>query len=94
MWGPAWYLLLAAGMALAGNSAAGLGYGIAIAAVLISVWAWLLVRRRMAFAPSSFTCVTLVMITVAPFPVDTPPWMTPVLRWPTTALLTRSPVWS
>ena len=67
--GPLYYLLHAAGLALAGGNAEGLGYSSALAAVIIAGWAFLLLRRRMASLPFVLACLFLLLLAVAPFPL-------------------------
>src|SRR5215831_3608528 len=55
--GPAYYLLHAAGLWLAGNNARGLGYGSTLAAALIAIWSYFLLRRRMQPAPFFAACL-------------------------------------
>lgn len=74
--GPAFYLLHAAGLALAGHAAAGLGYGTGIVAVLLSVWSVLLLRRRMAAVPFFLGCLFLVLLATAPYPLGFLPTQT------------------
>jgi hypothetical protein len=74
--GPLYYLLHAAGLSLAGNAASGLGYGSVLMALLTSAWSFLLLRGRMAPAPFFLTCLALVFLAVAPFPLGHNPWRT------------------
>lgn len=74
--GPVYYLLHAAGIALAGGDARGLGYGTAIVGIVLSAWSFLLLRGRMASIPCILACVTLVLLAVAPFPLGMEPWYT------------------
>lgn len=74
--GPAYYLLHAAGLRLAGNAAIGLGYSSTIAVAVLSVWSFVLLRRRMRPAPFFLACVFLALLTAAPFPLGHSPWQT------------------
>ncbi len=76
MTGPAWYLLHAGGLAVARNAARGLGYATTFTAVALSLWSWLLLRRRMEAAPLQLACATIVLLAVAPFPLGEYPWAT------------------
>src|ERR1039457_2110765 len=76
--GPAYYLLHAAGLRLAGNAAIGLGYSSTIAVAMLSVWSFVLLRRRMRPAPFFLACVFLALLTAAPFPLGHSPWQTSV----------------
>lgn len=67
--GPAYYLLHAAGLWLAGNNARGLGYGSTLATALISFWAFFLLRSRMKPAPFFVACLFLALLAAAPFPL-------------------------
>jgi hypothetical protein len=67
--GPAYYLLHAAGLWLAGNDARGLGYGSTLATSLISFWAYFLLRSRMRTAPLFVACLFLELLAAAPFPL-------------------------
>jgi hypothetical protein len=72
--GPAYYLLHAAGLRLAGYDARGLGYGTTLVAVLISVWSFFLLRARMVRLTLFLATVSLVLLAVAPFPLGHMPW--------------------
>jgi hypothetical protein len=67
--GPAYYLLHATGLWLAGGDARGLGYGSALATLLISFWAFFLLRSRMRPAPFFVACLFLALLAAAPFPL-------------------------
>jgi hypothetical protein len=67
--GPAYYLLHATGLWLAGGDARGLGYGSALATSLISFWAFFLLRSRMRPAPFFVACLFLALLAAAPFPL-------------------------
>ena len=71
--GPAYYLLHAAGLRLAGNDARGLGYGSVLATGLISLWCYFTLRRRMAPAPFFIACLFFALLAAAPFPLGFPP---------------------
>jgi hypothetical protein len=72
--GPLYYLLHASGLALAGGDARGLGYGSTLAGVLIAIWSFLLLRRRMVPAPFFLACLAVLLLAVAPFPLGLEPW--------------------
>ena len=67
--GPAYYLLHATGLWLAGGDARGLGYGSALATSLISFWAFFVLRSRMRPAPLFVACLFLALLAAAPFPL-------------------------
>lgn len=67
--GPAWFMLYAAALHLAGNNATALGYGSTAVAVITSLWSFLLLRRRMEPAPCFVACVSIVLLAVSPFPL-------------------------
>jgi hypothetical protein len=67
--GPAYYLLHAAGLWLAGNNARGLGYGSTLATALISLWAFFVLRPRMKSSPFFVACLFLALLAAAPFPL-------------------------
>jgi hypothetical protein len=67
--GPAYYLLHATGLWLAGNDARGLGYGSTLATSLISFWAFFLLRSRMRTAPFFVACLFLALLAAAPNPL-------------------------
>jgi hypothetical protein len=67
--GPAYYLLHATGLWLAHGDASGLGYGSTLAAALISLWSYLLLRSRMRSAPFFVACLFLALLAAAPFPL-------------------------
>jgi hypothetical protein len=71
--GPAYYLLHAAGLRLAGNDARGLGYGSVLATGAISLWCYFTLRRRMAPAPFFVACLFFALLAAAPFPLGFPP---------------------
>jgi len=71
--GPAYYLLYAAGLWLAGNNARGLSYGSTLTAALIAFWAFYLLRTRMKPAPLFVACLFLTLLAAAPFPLGTHP---------------------
>lgn len=74
--GPAWLMLNAAALALAGNDARALCYGSTIVAVLISAWAFFVLRRRMEPAPCFVACISIVLLAVSPFPLGEYPTFT------------------
>jgi hypothetical protein len=67
--GPAYYLLHAVGLCLAGNDVRGLGYGSTFATALISLWAFFVLRSRMQSAPFFVACLFLALLAAAPFPI-------------------------
>jgi len=67
--GPAYYLLHAAGLWLAGNNARGLGYGSTLATAMISLWAFFVLRPRMKSSPFFVACLFLALLAAAPFPL-------------------------
>jgi hypothetical protein len=74
--GPAYYLLHAAGLWLAGGDARGLGYGSALAVVVLSCWEFFLLRSRMKALPLLVTCLFLALLVAAPFPLGFSPLRT------------------
>ena len=72
--GPLYFLLHATGLALAGGDAIGLGYGSAIAGVLIALWSFLLLRRRMFPAAFFLACLAITLLAVSPSPLGYDPW--------------------
>jgi hypothetical protein len=74
--GPAYFLLHATGMWLAGGDARGLGYGSALAATVLSGWAFLLLRSRMKPFPLLVACLFLALLVAAPFPLGFSPLQT------------------
>jgi hypothetical protein len=66
-------MLYAIGLALAGNDARALCYGNTIVAVLISVWAFVVLRRRMEPGPYFLACISLVLLATSPFPLGESP---------------------
>jgi hypothetical protein len=71
--GPAYFLLHAAGLWLAGGDAGGLGYGTIFVAVLISVWSVFLLRPRLSGVTFYAAPVVLLLLAVAPFPLGLSP---------------------
>jgi len=74
--GPAWYLVMAVGVALAHGNAAGLGYSTALVAAVMSVWSFVILRRRMETMPLLLACIGLVLLAVAPFALGGAPYAT------------------
>ncbi len=72
--GPAWYLLYAGGLALAGGEAIGIAWSATFAAAVVAAWSYLLLRRRMASAPFLLACVSLTLLAAAPFALGLTPW--------------------
>jgi len=71
--GPLLALLSAAGMKLARNSPDGIGIMRGMVAGIVGLWAYALVRKRMAFLPALLSAITLPLIAAAPFPISWPP---------------------
>jgi hypothetical protein len=67
--GPAWFMLYAGALELAGNNAKALGYGNTIVALITSAWSLLVLRRRMEAAPCFLACISIVLLAVSPFPL-------------------------
>jgi hypothetical protein len=70
--GPAYYLLHATGLWLAGGDARGLGYGSTIATSVLCVWSFLLLCLRMKPGPFFLALIFLAMLAAAPFPIGSP----------------------
>lgn len=75
------YLPTEIGLWLSGGTAWGLGYGQALVALLLGIWAFLLGRKRLADVPLTLMCISVVLLAVAPFALGFPPMM------PTPAML-------
>ncbi|HMD49082.1 MAG TPA: hypothetical protein VKG79_08285, partial [Bryobacteraceae bacterium] len=71
--GPLLAVLSAAGMKLARNSPDGIGIMSGMVAGIVGLWAYALVRKRMAFLPGVLSAITLALIASAPFPISWPP---------------------
>jgi len=70
--GPASYLVVALGMALS-RSAAAIDYGLASAAALFGIWAWLLFRNRLERPAAVLLALLVTMITCAPHTIGSRP---------------------
>ena len=71
--GPLLYLVTAAGLALAGLRAEGVGYGVALFGAAVGIWGYRLSLARMRLAPAAATGVFLVLLSVAPVPLGAGP---------------------
>ncbi len=61
------YVPTGIGLWLSGGTAWGLGYGQALVALLLGIWAFLLGRKPLADVPLTLMCITVVLMAVAPF---------------------------
>ena len=65
--GPAWYMVNAFGLTLAKGKATGLAYATAITTLVVGLWAWALLHRRMTPFAWLLAALFLVLIAAAPF---------------------------
>src|SRR5579871_4880886 len=72
-WGPVWFLVEAAGLAIAKHSVDGLGYANAIMAVIVSGWAFLLGKQRLLPLWRVVFSLFLAALVVAPYPLGNSP---------------------
>ncbi len=61
------YLPTEIGLRISRGAAWGLGYGQALAGLLLGLWAFLLGRRRLADVPLVLMCISVVLMAIAPF---------------------------
>lgn len=71
--GPLLSLLAAAGLKLAHNSPAGIGYMSALVAGIAGGWGYAISRRRMAAIPALLAGIVVALIAAAPFPLGWTP---------------------
>jgi hypothetical protein len=74
-WGPVWYLISAAGLAVSHHSADGIGYGNAIMALIVGGWSFLLGRRRLLPLWRVVFSLFLAALVAAPYPLGLSPLM-------------------
>ena len=72
--GPVTFLVTASGLFLSGNSVNGVGYGSALLALVLGLWAYWLVRRRMVPAISVLASVAVAALAASPFPLGLTPF--------------------
>lgn len=68
-WGPVLFLIDAAGLLLSGMRPAGIGYANALFGALISIWAFLAVRRVWSSGNACAIGVFTLLLITAPFPI-------------------------
>ena len=66
-WGPLIYLIDAVGLKLSGLRPEGLGYATAIFGALVSIWAWLVARRRVSPVAACVVGIYTLLLIAAPF---------------------------
>jgi hypothetical protein len=71
--GPLTYVVTAAGLALAGLNAEGIGYGAALFAAVTGTWGYRLALARMRPAPAALSGIFLVLLSCTPAPLGTGP---------------------
>jgi hypothetical protein len=74
-WGPVSFLVTALGLKLGHESANGLGYGTAVAALLIGLWIYFIGRNRMAPAPRAILALYSALLICAPYPLGFQPML-------------------
>ena len=72
-WGPVWFLLAAAGLAISRHSVDGIGYANAIMAVIVAVWSFALGRDRLLPLWRVIFSLFLAALVVAPYPLGISP---------------------
>jgi hypothetical protein len=68
-WGPLSFLVVASGLVLSGHTVDGIGYGSAVAGLIIGAWAFRLGRTRLEPLARVLLSLYLVVLTVAPYPL-------------------------
>ena len=76
--GPVSFLLAALGLKLAGGSLDGLGYGSAVAAMAIGIWAYALLARRVSGLPAVAGAAMLCLLAVAPLQTGESYWLSTI----------------
>src|SRR5208337_1301460 len=74
-WGPVMFLLVGMGLSLAGGSVNGIGYGNAIAGLIIGLWALRLSRGRLASWYGFIFGLFLVLLVTSPYPLGYWPYL-------------------
>src|SRR6266404_143581 len=74
-WGPVTFLIRAAGLKMSHNSVNGLGYGNALAALLIGCWVFYLARNRLTPRIRIFLSLFLTALVAAPYALGTSPFL-------------------
>lgn len=72
-WGPVWFLVSAAGLAISRHSVDGIGYSNVIMAVIVAVWSFLLGRQRLLPLWRVVFSLFLAALVVAPYPLGDSP---------------------
>jgi hypothetical protein len=74
-WGPVSFLVAALGLKVGQQSANGLGYGNAIAALIVGLWIYFIGRHRMAPVPRAILAFYSALLICAPYPLGFAPLM-------------------
>ncbi len=74
-WGPVWFLISAAGLAISHHSVDGIGYGNAIMALIVGSWSFLLGKRRLLPLWRVLFSLFLAALVAAPYPLGLSPVM-------------------
>ncbi|MGB9458364.1 MAG: hypothetical protein WCB12_20115 [Bryobacteraceae bacterium] len=73
-WGPLTFLISALGLELSGYGVNGIGYGNAIAALVVSIWCFLLANNRLAASPRLLLSFSLAALVAAPYALGNSPF--------------------
>ena len=74
-WGPVWFLIVALGLTLSGNSVNGIGYANAFVALVVAIWCFRLGRHRVLNASLILLSLFLAALVAAPYPLSINPWV-------------------
>jgi hypothetical protein len=67
--GPVTYLVMAAGLELSGLRVEGVGYGLALFAAVVGLWAYCLLSCRLRFVPAALASLLVLLLACAPTPL-------------------------
>ncbi|HEY9140228.1 MAG TPA: hypothetical protein VIN93_05015 [Bryobacteraceae bacterium] len=73
-WGPLTFLIAGLGLKLSGYGVNGIGYGNAIAALVVSIWCFLLANNRLAASPRLLLSFFLAALVAAPYALGNSPF--------------------
>jgi hypothetical protein len=73
-WGPVTYLLTAGGLSLSGYRVEGIGFGDSLFGLILGLWAYALLHRRLSRGLAILGSVSVAALSVAPFALGTPPF--------------------
>jgi hypothetical protein len=73
-WGPVTYLLTAGGLSLTGYRVEGIGFGDSLFGLILGLWAYALLHRRLSRGLAILGSVSVAALSVAPFALGTAPF--------------------